>query len=206
MMTEINNILQIIAQNDAIMAAIITGIFTFLITKYTYHRNIPLDKLEISYDRIYYPIYRLIRNNKDVLQIVEKSELYLLKYNKYADRSTLRALEFLKENLTDKDAYNAYKSNIFEMNRSLRRRLGYLEPNVLLMYSSSSFVERLGMRVLYEMLFIYIFVMMFATIQNEVFMTVFLALSIISIMIFCVDIIVSGGWILWKKLTRKLKK
>ena len=76
---------QIIAQNDGIIATIITGIFTFFITKYTYHKNAPLDKLEISYDRIYYPIYRLIRSNKNVLEIVEKSELYLLKYNKYAD-------------------------------------------------------------------------------------------------------------------------
>ena len=40
-----------------ILPVLITGIFTFLITKYTYHKNIPLDKLEISYNRIYYPIF-----------------------------------------------------------------------------------------------------------------------------------------------------
>ncbi|MBR4983480.1 MAG: hypothetical protein IKY94_13075 [Lachnospiraceae bacterium] len=195
---------QIIAQNDGIIATIITGIFTFFITKYTYHKNAPLDKLEISYDRIYYPIYRLIRSNKNVLEIVEKSELYLLKYNKYADRSTIKSFEFLKENMTDKDAYNAYTSNIFEMNRNLRQRLGYLEPNVLLMYSSSSFAERLGMRTLYEILFIYVFVMLYATTKNEVLKNIFLILSIISMIIFGVDIIVSGCWILWKKLARKI--
>lgn len=105
--TEMDDFFQIIAQNDGIIATIITGIFTFFITKYTYHKNAPLDKHEISYDRIYYPIYRLIRSNKNLLEIVEKSELYLLKYNKYADRSTIKSFEFLKENMTDKDAYNA---------------------------------------------------------------------------------------------------
>ena len=37
-----------------ILPAITTGLFTFFITKYTYNRNRPIDKIEIAYDRIYY--------------------------------------------------------------------------------------------------------------------------------------------------------
>lgn len=36
-----------------ILPAIIAGFFTFYITKYTYSKNQPLDKLEIAYNNIY---------------------------------------------------------------------------------------------------------------------------------------------------------
>ena len=43
-----------------ILPPLVTGTITFIITKYTYNKNRPLDKLEITYNRVYYPIYRLI--------------------------------------------------------------------------------------------------------------------------------------------------
>lgn len=52
----------------AVLPVIITGIITFLITKYSYHKNIPLDKLEIAYNRIYYPIYCLITSDLEIPQ------------------------------------------------------------------------------------------------------------------------------------------
>lgn len=119
----IKDIVEILGQIDGLVSALIAALGTFLITKYTYNRNIPLDKLEISYNRIYYPIQRLIRDNNDILQIIEKSEIYLLKYDKFVDRSTIKAFRMLKENAENMDAYNAYTSNISEMNRKLRRRL-----------------------------------------------------------------------------------
>lgn len=33
-----------------VLPTIVGGIFTFLITKYTYNKNVPLDKLEIAYN------------------------------------------------------------------------------------------------------------------------------------------------------------
>lgn len=47
-----------------ILPAITTGLFTFLITKYTYNKNKPLDKMEKAYDEIYYPLYKIIINDK----------------------------------------------------------------------------------------------------------------------------------------------
>lgn len=42
-----------------ILRSIVTDISTFFVTKYTYNKNIPIDKLKIAYNRIYYPLYKL---------------------------------------------------------------------------------------------------------------------------------------------------
>ena len=48
-----------------ILPALITGIFTFIVTKYNYNKNVPLDNMKIAYNRIYYPLYKIINNNKE---------------------------------------------------------------------------------------------------------------------------------------------
>ena len=58
-----------------ILPAITTGLFTFFITKYTYNRNRPIDKIEIAYDRIYYPLFRIISdecNNNDINNVIHR--------------------------------------------------------------------------------------------------------------------------------------
>ena len=69
------NIMEILKE---VVPVIITGIFTFLITKYTYNKNIPLDKLEITYNRIYYPVYQLLynKNLKDTITDISKISFY----------------------------------------------------------------------------------------------------------------------------------
>ena len=46
------DLFQELKEIDGVVASIITGIFTFIITKYGYHKNIPLDKYEKAYDRV----------------------------------------------------------------------------------------------------------------------------------------------------------
>ena len=145
-----------------ILPSIITGIFTFFITKYGYHRNIPLDKLEISYNRVYYPICCLIKNEKDVAQVVKKCELHFKKYRKYIDRSTRIAFNYLKDtnNLQhkySKKAYDKFKNNIFAIDSNLRRRLGYLEPNIIYLYVYAPPFEKRILRICVEYLSIYMF-------------------------------------------------
>lgn len=48
-----------------ILPALITGIFTFIVTKYNYNKNIPLDNMKIAYNQIYYPLYKILSNNKE---------------------------------------------------------------------------------------------------------------------------------------------
>lgn len=139
-----------------ILPAIMSGIFTFLVTKYTYNKNRPLDKLEIAYNRFYYPLYKIICNKEicnDIDLIINKTKTYLDKYDKYVDKSTFRAYKYLCEcntNTKKKSAYQNFKNNIHNRNTYLRRKLGYLEPNLLQIYTYSSQSEKFTFRILIE--------------------------------------------------------
>lgn len=123
-----------------ILPAVITGWFTFLITRYTYYKNHPLDKLEITYHKVYYPLYKYIFNEKytdNMDFVIKKFKHYLKKYDIYIERSTKMTFKNLCKCMTDaekKIAYQDFKNNIFDKNVYLRRKLGYLEPNFWEMY------------------------------------------------------------------------
>ena len=173
-----------------VLPACITGLVTFLVTKYNYHKNIPLDKLEITYNRIYYPIYCLIRSSNEVSQVIEKSEKYLEKYSKYVDRSTEVAFKFLKDNPNSKKAYSNYKNNIYNTNSKLRRRLGYLEPNLLSMYTYSAPFEKRVFRITYELAFTYLFVIIIAINEVKQVDIVMLLIFFVVFLIFVIEAIV----------------
>lgn len=140
-----------------VVPVVITGIITFLITKYTYNKNVPLDKLEIAYNRIYYPVYQLLynKNLQDVITNISKISFYFQKYNKYVDRATVKAFRLFVEN-KDTNTFENFKTNIYNKNSFLRRRLGYLEPNFFQMYAYSSKNEKSVLRILIELIIIYI--------------------------------------------------
>lgn len=191
--------------------AIITGLFTFLITKYTYNKNRPLDKLEIAYNRIYYPLYILVKgkvikkeNINDINIIIEKSKLYLEKYNKYADRSTLIAFEILDESNTfakKKHAFQNFKNNIYNKNYYLRRRLGYLEPNFLQIYTYSSDSEKSTFRILMEFLVAYLFLIISVT-THEKIQLIFIAFLILSSIIIIIECICKFVFFLYYKIRK----
>lgn len=116
----------------AIVTAIGTGLCTFLVTVYKYNKNIPLDKLEIAYNRVYYPINRAIsevKNRDDIDCFIKKIEIYFVKYKRYINDSTLYLFGDLcnKETKTEKrSAYNNFIENINDQCKYLRKRLGYL--------------------------------------------------------------------------------
>lgn len=179
---------------DGIVTAIITSIFTFLITKYTYHKNIPIDKLEIAYNRVYYPLYHLIEscNSSDI--IIEKSKLYINRYAKYVDRSTLRAFQYLQDNSTTnnkKRAYSNYKSNIYSMELKLRRRLGYMASNIFTMYTYSNPTDKRIVRLMLEVLGIYLPTIGLPYIKSEKGIQVLALISLLFIVIF----IGECGWV-----------
>lgn len=108
-----------------ILPAIIAGLFTFLITKYSYNKNRPLNKLEIAYNRIYYPIYRIISDknvSRNIDEVIEKSSIYITKYDKYVDLYTKRLFETLcccNKEAKKKAIYNSFKDNIYSKNSFL---------------------------------------------------------------------------------------
>lgn len=169
----------------------VTGIITFLITKYEYHNNLPLDKLEIAYNRVYFPIYRMLNENAEQKDIIEKSQGYFKKYYKYVDRSTLKAFELVEVNGTiDKKAYENYKENIFSLNVKLRKKLGYSEPNVFFMYKYLPKSDKRLLRFMLEIAFLYIMIFLYAVIDNAGLKDIFLTLSILNLLVLVIEFIV----------------
>ena len=76
-----------------IVPVVTSGIFTFIITKYSYNKKVPLDKMEIAYNRVYYPIYRIVCIDKEFDKMkldttIHTISFYLSKYNKFLEGGT----------------------------------------------------------------------------------------------------------------------
>lgn len=176
-----------------VLPAIITGIFGFLVAKYTYNNNKPLDKLEIAYNRVYYPLYRLVKqnDNEGIDIIIKKSKYYFEKYDKYVDRSTLRIYNSLNKcdkKVKKKSIYNIFYNNIYDKNAYLRRRLGYLEPNFLQIYTYSSTSEKSTFRIFMELLGMYCCLILSSVTQGKIQMILVNAIYVL-IVIFVIEVI-----------------
>lgn len=155
-----------------ILPPFVTGMITFIITKYTYSKNRPLDKLEITYNRVYYPIYRMVhkidvRNVRiqDIDRVIEQAKQYIEKHDKYVDLSTAKAYNILCQSEGKKEkkkAYRMFQDNIKDKSSYLRRRLGYLEPNLLQLYKYLPTSDRSSIRICAEGCLIYLFIFLFS--------------------------------------------
>lgn len=186
---------------------ILTGIITFLITRYTYRINIPLDKLEKAYNKVYYPIYCLFYTDKSTEYIIKKCKQYLEKYKKYVDKSTLMAFEILMKSYTDleydKSSYESFKINIFNMNSRLRKRLGYLVPNILDMYHYNTPARRYGLRMLLYMLFSLIGCYIFALLPCDWKVTAMLVILLVFFVISLSEsIVILFRIVVWRELKK----
>ncbi|EOS75065.1 hypothetical protein C819_02706 [Lachnospiraceae bacterium 10-1] len=173
-----------------ILPAIIAGFFTFYITKYTYSKNQPLDKLEIAYNRVYYPIYRLMLNDDDMDIVIKRGKYYFEKYDKYIDKSTRKLFNLLcncSKEAEKRNIYKTFKNNVYDRNFYLRRRLGYLESGFVEMYKYSQPVEKSFFRVAIEMCFIY-FLFIACYVVKNIFPTIFIILCVIVLFLFVIVI------------------
>lgn len=190
-----------------VLPAIIAGLFTFLHGKYTYNKNIPLDKLEITYNRVYYPLYKIILNNNDINTIINKSKIYFLKYAKYIDISTIRLFNSLCEcdNKTKrKSIYQSLKDNIYNRNSYLRRRLGYLEPDFIQLYKYSTPSVKSLFRIIIGVCILYISLISCGITMNNL-NTIFIisaAIFIVSILWIMCELI----WCFLRFLYYKIRK
>ena len=177
----------------SLLPACITGFITFLITKYTFQNNVPLDKLEIAYNRIYYPIYCMLTEERDFFEIIDKTAIYLRKYGKYADRSTIRSFKEIETNsrdFIDKKAYKRFEDNIYSLNISIRKKLGYSEPNIFFMYKYFSKELKRLIRVLIELSIVYVFSIVYIVVTIESIDRVSLLVIVIDIIILMIDIMI----------------
>lgn len=151
-----------------VLPAVIAGLFTFLVTKYTYNKK-SLDKLEITYNRFYYPVYKIVSTETDITKIVDQSKIYFVKYDKYIDISTKKLFDLLcdcDKKTKKKHILQSFKNNVYDKNSYLRRRLGYLEPNFFQMYKYSLPSTKSLFRITIEICIIYFSLMCFAMTEN----------------------------------------
>lgn len=160
-MNLLTDVLTNLAENTAIISAVITGVITFLITRYNWQKNLPTDKFEIAYNRIYYPIIQIINATERCYpETVHKFKTYLDKYRKYANKSTLVAFKQLEKYPRSYYVYENFKRNIKKQESYLRKRLGYLDANIFVMYRYSDQLDKreiksiLGFVITYALLLI----------------------------------------------------
>lgn len=177
-----------------VLPAIIGGLFT----KYTYNKNMPLDKLEIAYNRIYHPIYRIIFDKnigEDINQVINRSKIYITKYNKYIDISTKKIFDELckcNNETKKKSIYRNFKNIIYDRNTYLRRRLGYLEPNFIQIYKYATPESKSLFRFFMELCVVYISLFSCGITMNR-----FNIIFNISIAVFAMFILLIIGELIW---------
>ena len=147
---------------------------TSILAKARYTRNAPLDKLEIAYNRVYFPIWMLIKKTeKPDLTFVEKCKIYLYKYRKYIDESTLIALNNLEQCINAgnekkiKRYYCSFKNEIYRNNNCLRRYLGYLDSGLWTLYNVESSQNKRILRMGIEGCAFYSCIIISFYLQNE---------------------------------------
>lgn len=142
----------------AIISAMATGAITFLITRYNYKKNLPTEKLEIAYNRVYYPLLQLITVQSKIDQkTIHRFKTYLDKNRKYIDRSTLIAFNQLEEYPESYYVYENFKRNIQKEETYLRRRLGYLDTNIFVMYKYSDTLKKREVKLYFWFAITYMF-------------------------------------------------
>lgn len=182
--------------------ALVTGVISYLLAKYKYHKDVPLDKMEKAYDEVYFPLYQAVRDECSAPELLEKTKIYYDEFYKYFDRSTLVAYELLKDNLEDKEAFANYKSNIIETNCRLRSRLGYLEPSFWSMYTYAPAKDKKMIRFVFEFSILYIFIMLATLMEGEKETAFVFAVVIIAVVVLVVELVGIGI----AALRRKIKK
>lgn len=199
-----DQILDLLAAISPIISALIAATITFFITKYTYNRNRPLDKLEIAYNMIYYPTYCLIKDSETFNdKILETCEGYFNLYNKYLDRSTIKAFNIVKKNPKSLYAYGNFKSNIIKKNIYLRTRLGYLEPSIFEMYTYSSKLEKHQIKCFLSFMAMY-FLAIFNGITSS-FKTQIVGIGVVTFLVLCWQILCIIYYYFWAKDFSKVR-
>lgn len=171
-----------------ILPVVIAGLFSFFVAKYTYNKNTPLEKMEFAYNRVYYPLYRYIRNNNnqkdnDMEKIKKALKIYFDKYDKYIDFSTIQTFKRFCECSTkaeEKSAYQIFSYNVYNMNSYLRKRLGYLEPNIFQLFEYVPLKSKISFWCILSFLCAYLCLIF---ISSNYFVSYFIAFAILFIFI-----------------------
>lgn len=155
--------------------SLITGAIGFGIAMFQCNRSAPLEKMEISYNRIYYPMSLLLRSKsyKEINQeeVRGKMDLLLKKYDKYISQRTrytyskyLKAFEKGKKRKI-KNTFQDFMNDILYNNSKLRWKLGYPQASIWEMLNVLEWKSKLVLIIFVLILFISVIVFVLQTIR-----------------------------------------
>lgn len=176
-----------------ITPTILTSVTGFLLGKYNYFQNRPLDKMEIAYDRVYYPIERIIGEKSiKISTVIDRTKIYFLKYEKYIDKSTLMVYKQLckcKDEEEQQSIYDSFRNNIHNECIFLRKKLGYLQPGYLQIYLYLPTDIKKVMRLLLEFSICYFSACVFSVVKIDNIKMVCLVVFAVSLCAVLVEVI-----------------
>lgn len=165
-----------------------TGLITFLVTKYTISWNVPLDNMKIAYNRVYYPLVRVMRDTTyktvDHQELQKLMEHLLLKYDKYISPSTVRTYKnylraFNKDNNKNiKTEYLQFYDDVILFSSKLRGKLGYVSASNFENYKSLPKSDQRVFKLSVTFLFLYIAVFLYNFSKWEVLVYIIIILTV----------------------------
>lgn len=182
-----NIIIKFIAQ---VFPAFISSALTYIATIKSSKNNFPLNNMNFSYNKIYYPIFTMIQNEKFITDTqINKIAKILNKHKKYADLFTLhlfKALQSAKNERLQNSEYNRFKNHIIDKNYSLRKLLGYPTSNFFHTYLYSPYQLQYLFRLCFYFIFVYILAIISSMVKNAAFKnyTIYLLLLILLLLFF----------------------
>ncbi len=150
---------------------LLTSVTAFLVGRYNNFQNRPLDKMEIAYNRVYYPVYRIMKEDSiKISTVTERAKKYFCKYEKYIDRTTIMIYQQLCE-CTDIEEqeriYSAFSDNIHTNCVYLRKKLGYLQPGYFRIYQYLPIKIKTMIRIVFEFIVCYFCACIFSFVKIE---------------------------------------
>ncbi len=150
---------------------LLTSVTAFFVGRYNNFQDRPLDKMEIAYNRVYYPVYRIMREDSiKISTVIEKAKMYFCKYEKYIDRTTTMIYQQLcecKDIEEQKRIYSAFSDNIHNNCIYLRKKLGYLQPGYFRIYQYLPTKIKTLIRMVFEFIVCYFCACIFSFVKVE---------------------------------------
>lgn len=197
-----------------ILPAVVTGLITFFITRYSYRNQTTIDKIEIAYDKFYYPVFQYIfkhPNLEEFDELINLCEKLMQENEKYISDKTIEFYYSFKkasegsnkENI--RRCYETFERNIKQANNRLRYRIGYYQPNIMDHYFTWGEAKQLGFWLIVLIIIVDILIKIYSVCSPEGGMRSIIGMMILTGTSVSVIFIVALGVIRIIVLCRKIK-
>lgn len=191
---------------------LLTSVTAFLMGRYNNFQNRPLDKMELAYNRVYYPVYRIMREDSiEISTVIEKTKKYFCKYEKYIDRSTTMIYKQLCECTAMEEQeriYSSFCDNIHDNCIYLRKKLGYLQPGYFRIYQYLPIKTKTLIRIVFEFTVCYFCACVYSFVKIEkiqLFCLIIFFICLCAVLLEFVFVFIRKAFVFIKKIRNSIK-